>query len=115
MSKKTVQVKEVMEITCLDLKKKMEASDPFVLIDVREPDEFETCQIPGSILIPFSELEDHLEELDKQGDYVLHCKMGGRSIEALAVMKHAGFDNVKILKGGIFQWVTQIDPSLSLY
>jgi sulfur-carrier protein adenylyltransferase/sulfurtransferase len=109
------QIQDIKEISCVDLKKKMDASENFVLIDVREPEEFEVCMIPGSILIPLSEIEDHLDELDKDASYVLHCKMGGRSTKAAYVMKEKGFKSVISLKGGIYQWSQDIDKEMTLY
>ena len=109
------QIQDIVEVSCLDLKKKMDDNDDFVLLDVREPEEFEVCMIPGSILIPLSEIEDHLEELDKEANYILHCKMGGRSTKAAYIMKENGFEHVSSLSGGIYQWAQDIEKDMQLY
>lgn len=115
MAEQIQNIQEIQEITCRDLKSKIDTNEEFVLIDVREPEEFEVCHIPGSILIPLSELEDHLDELDKEADYVIHCKMGGRSLKAAMVMKEFGFKKVINLTGGIYQWAQDIDKDMQLY
>ncbi|RAP33453.1 hypothetical protein DID80_08050 [Candidatus Marinamargulisbacteria bacterium SCGC AAA071-K20] len=109
------QIHDIKEISCKDLKMKMDRDEVFVLLDVREPEEFEVCMIPGSILIPLSEIEDHLDELDKEASYILHCKMGGRSNKAAMVMKEYGFESVISLTGGIYQWAQDIEKDMRLY
>ena len=91
--------------------------DDFVLIDVREPNEFEIVAIPGSVLIPKGQFLDGsaLEQLPQDKRVVLHCKSGGRSAEALAVVKGAGFADAVHVGGGVLAWVNQIDPSLPSY
>ena len=104
----------IPEITVHELKKKQDANDDVVLIDVREKDEFDTCNING-ILIPLGELPTRLPELDPNAHYVVHCKLGGRSAQAVAQMQSAGFKNVKNLAGGIMAWIDQIDSTLRKY
>ena len=89
----------------------------FVLIDVREPVEWEISQIPGAILIPKGEFMDGsaLEKLPTDKPVVLHCKVGGRSAEALAVVKGAGFTDAIHVGGGIAAWVDQIEPHQAAY
>ena len=91
--------------------------DDFVLIDVREPHEYEIVSIPGSILIPKDRFVDGsaLAELPTDRRIVLHCKVGGRSAEALAVVKGAGFADAVHVGGGVLAWVNQVDPSLPTY
>ena len=92
------------------LKEREEGSRDFVLVDVREPNEYEINQIPGSVLIPKGEFlnGNALEQLSQDKPVVLHCKSGVRSAEALAVLKGA-------VGGGVVAWVNQIDPSQPSY
>jgi adenylyltransferase/sulfurtransferase len=89
----------------------------FMLIDVREPVEWEIVQIPGAVLIPKGEFLDGsaLEKLPADKQIVLHCKVGGRSAEALAVLKGAGFNDAIHVGGGINAWVSQIEPDKPTY
>jgi len=99
------------------LKERDNGERDFVLIDVREPNEFEINKIPGSVLIPKGEfLNGHaFEQLPDDKQVVLHCKTGVRSAEALAVLKGAGFSDAVHVGGGVSAWVNQIDPSQPSY
>ena len=99
------------------LKEREEGSRDFVLVDVREPNEYEINQIPGSVLIPKGEFlnGNALEQLSQDKPVVLHCKSGVRSAEALAVLKGAGFADAAHVGGGVVAWVNQIDPSQPSY
>ncbi|MGN6243270.1 MAG: adenylyltransferase/sulfurtransferase MoeZ [Motilibacteraceae bacterium] len=89
----------------------------FVLVDVREPNEYEINKIPGSVLIPKNEFlnGNALEQLPQDKQVVLHCKSGARSAEVLAVLKGAGFSDAVHVGGGVVAWVNQIDPSQPAY
>jgi sulfur-carrier protein adenylyltransferase/sulfurtransferase len=89
----------------------------FVLVDVREPVEWEIVQIDGAVLIPKGEFLDGsaLEKLPHDKQIVLHCKVGGRSAEALAVVKGAGFGDAIHVGGGINAWVNEIEPDKPNY
>jgi molybdopterin/thiamine biosynthesis adenylyltransferase/rhodanese-related sulfurtransferase len=108
-------------ISVKDLKSMLDARDrgetDFVLIDVREPGEFEIVSIPGSILIPKGQFLDGsaLADLPTDKQIVLHCKLGGRSAECLAVVKGAGFSDAVHVGGGVLAWVTQIEPDKPSY
>jgi molybdopterin/thiamine biosynthesis adenylyltransferase/rhodanese-related sulfurtransferase len=106
---------EVPTITAAELKTKIDRKDPFVLLDVREPFEYEICQIGGSRLIPLGELPARLSELDSADEIVIHCKSGVRSAKALRVLQEAGFRKLENLQGGILGWAETIDPSLPKY
>ena len=99
------------------LKERADGGRDFVLVDVREPNEFEINRIPGSVLIPKGEFLNGsaLEQLPQDKQVVLHCKSGARSAEALAVLKGAGFDDAVHVGGGVAAWVNQIDPSQPSY
>jgi len=104
----------IPEITVHELKKKQDSNDDIILIDVREKDEYDTCNLNG-VLIPLGELPARLPDLDPNAHYVVHCKMGGRSAQAVAHMQSAGFTNVKNLVGGIMAWIDEIDALLRKY
>ncbi|MCL2540949.1 MAG: adenylyltransferase/sulfurtransferase MoeZ [Nocardioidaceae bacterium] len=104
------------------LKEREEGSRDFVLVDVREPNEYEINKIPGSVLIPKGEFLngnafDELGKLTGNGSkqVVLHCKSGVRSAECLAIAKGAGYGDAVHVGGGVVAWVNQIDPSQPAY
>jgi adenylyltransferase/sulfurtransferase len=105
------------EIDALGLKVKMDEKQDFVLVDVREQNEYDMARIPGSILVPLSQLPNRFHELNKYKgkEIVVHCKMGGRSAKAIAFLKQQGFDNLVNVAGGITGWSDQVDPSVPKY
>jgi molybdopterin/thiamine biosynthesis adenylyltransferase/rhodanese-related sulfurtransferase len=104
-------------ITPRQLKAKMDAGEPFFLVDVREPNEYEIVSIPGATLIPKNEflMGDALTRLPQDRQIILHCKTGVRSAEALAIVKSAGFADAVHLGGGVIGWVNQIEPEKPVY
>jgi molybdopterin/thiamine biosynthesis adenylyltransferase/rhodanese-related sulfurtransferase len=104
-------------ITPLELKQKIDAHENFLLVDVREPNEFEIVRIPGSVLIPKDRIlsGEALAELPQDKPIVLHCKSGARSAEALAALHKAGFGDAVHVGGGVLAWANQVDPSLPTY
>ena len=103
------------ETTSVDLKKRVDAGDDVFILDVREPNEYQICRIPGSVLIPLGELPRRYAELPTDKDIVAHCKMGGRSAKATEFLQSVGFKRVKNLKGGILDWIDKVDPSQPKY
>ncbi|MEO8369946.1 MAG: molybdopterin-synthase adenylyltransferase MoeB [Candidatus Solibacter sp.] len=103
------------EIEVTEVKEKLDRGDNFVLIDVREPHEYQICNIPGAILVPLGQVGQRLDEFDKSADIVIHCKSGMRSARACGVFKAAGFEHVRNMKGGILAWSDQVDPSVPKY
>ena len=99
------------------LKERDEGTRDFVLIDVREPNEYEINQIPGSILIPKGEFlnGNALEQLPSDKQIVMYCKTGVRSAETLAIVKGAGYADAVHVGGGVAAWVNQVDPSQPSY
>jgi adenylyltransferase/sulfurtransferase len=97
------------EISVADLKKKFAANDDFILIDVREPEEFASSRIPGSVLIPKAHFFDAtaLDLLPRDKEIILHCRSGVRSAHCLAIIQGAGFMNSRHLGGGILAWEKQ--------
>jgi sulfur-carrier protein adenylyltransferase/sulfurtransferase len=103
------------EIEVTEVKEKLDRGDKFVLIDVREPHEYQICNIPGAILVPLGQVGQRLDEFDKSADIVIHCKSGMRSARACGILKAAGFEHVRNMKGGILAWSDRVDPSVPKY
>ena len=103
------------EIDVKEVKAKLDRGDNFVLIDVREPHEYQICNIPGAKLIPLGEVPQAVGELDPNADIVIHCKSGMRSAKACGILRQAGFQHVRNMKGGILAWSDQVDPSVPKY
>jgi adenylyltransferase/sulfurtransferase len=104
-------------ILATELKEKMDRGDDFLLVDVREPAEWEIMQIPGAVLIPKGEIlnGNALSALPQDREIVLYCKSGIRSAESLAALKAAGLGNSVHVQGGVIAWQAQVDPSLPTY
>jgi adenylyltransferase/sulfurtransferase len=98
-----------------ELKKRLDRGDDLYVLDVREPNEFQICRIAGSTLIPLGQLPSRVAELDPNREIIVHCKMGGRSAKAVALLQERGFTNVHNLTGGILAWIDRVDPSQSKY
>jgi rhodanese-related sulfurtransferase len=109
-----VAVQSPWDISVEDLKKLRDDGADFVLIDVREPREYEICDLGGE-LIPLGTLASRIGELDPSAHTVVHCRSGGRSANAVKTLRGAGFENVWNLNGGILAWIDRIDPSLTRY
>ena len=110
-----VNVGSEFEITPLELKAKMDRGDEFVLVDVREPEEYAIARIPGSHLIPRATLPERLHDLSSADEIVVHCKSGVRSGMAVDFLKQAGYRKVKNLVGGILRWSDDVDPTVPKY
>ena len=108
----------VPEISVETLKSAIDRKAPLWILDVREPREFEICRIPGSTLIPLGDLTKRLSEIPQGKDateIVVHCKMGGRSAKAVALLRDHGITNARNLTGGILAWIDRVDSSLPKY
>jgi sulfur-carrier protein adenylyltransferase/sulfurtransferase len=104
------------EISAEELRREMtDKGSNLVLIDVREPHEWEIAHIEGARLIPLGQLPERLAELDGHSEIVTHCHHGARSMKALAVLKGAGFSRVRSLAGGIDAWADRIEVGMPRY
>lgn len=103
------------ETTVEELKGRMDRGENVFVLDVRNPEEFQICRIPGSKLLPLPELPQRFAELDKNREMVVHCKSGMRSAKAVQFLTQQGFSKLKNLKGGILAWIDRIDPSQAKY
>jgi len=104
----------IPEIQVEELKRRLDAGEDLFVLDVREPHEYQICNI-GGYLIPLNDLPKRVNELDSSREIVAHCKMGGRSAKAVQFLRQAGFQKVHNLKGGILAWADRIDPKMPKY
>jgi adenylyltransferase/sulfurtransferase len=103
------------EITPVELKRRLDAGDKLLILDVREPNEYQINRIEGSTLIPLGELPRRYQELPKDVEIISQCKSGIRSQRAIDFLRTVGFTRMKNLKGGILQWIDTVDPSQPKY
>jgi len=103
------------EITVEELKGRLDRNEKLFILDVRNPEEFQICRIPGSTLLPLPELPNRFKELNADQEMIVHCKSGMRSLKATNFLRQQGFQKVKNLKGGILAWADRIDPSVPKY
>jgi adenylyltransferase/sulfurtransferase len=103
------------EMTAGALKARIDAGSAPVILDVREPFEAAICSLPDAVLIPLGQLPARLNELNPDAEIVVHCKSGGRSARAVALLREKGFSRAVNLSGGILNWINEIDPALSRY
>jgi rhodanese-related sulfurtransferase len=106
---------QVPEITPDEVKKMMDEKKSFVLIDVREPHEYQICRIDGAKLIPLGEVARRMHELNSADDIVVHCRSGMRSAQAVEFLMKSGFRKIHNLRGGILAWSDHVDPSVPKY
>lgn len=107
----------IPEMTVYELKARMDRKDDFLLLDVREPYEYQIAKIPGSRLIPLGELDKRVKELEpfKEKEIAAHCQRGGRSAQAVEFLLRSGFKKVWNVVGGITEWSEKVDPSVPKY
>ncbi len=105
----------IKQLTALELKQEIDANDHLVLLDVREPFEFNYAHIPGSRLIPLAQLPGRIAELDASKETVVICHHGMRSMQAANVLLHFGFQRVGNLQGGIDAWSRDCDSGIRRY
>jgi adenylyltransferase/sulfurtransferase len=105
---------QVPEIEPAALKRKLDAGEDVFILDVREPHEFQICNLSG-YLIPLGDLPRRVHELDSARAIVAHCRSGQRSARAVEFLQQAGFRKVWNLKGGILAWSDQVDPTVPKY
>ncbi|MEG4963863.1 MULTISPECIES: molybdopterin-synthase adenylyltransferase MoeB [unclassified Microcoleus] len=111
---------QISEMTVAELKELIDSgAKDFVLLDVRNPNEYQIAQIPGSVLVPLPDIEHgegvaKVKELLNGHRLIAHCKMGGRSAKALGILKEAGIEGINV-KGGITAWSQEVDSSVPQY
>ena len=105
---------KVPEISVEDLKAKLDHKEKFIFLDVREQSEYDIAKIPGTQLVPLKSLPEHIKNLDKSQEVIVHCKSGGRSGKAVKMLIDQGFKAFNVV-GGIDTWSRRIDPSVPTY
>jgi adenylyltransferase/sulfurtransferase len=103
------------EITPEQLKKRIDAGENLYVLDVRNPNEFQICRIPGTVLLPLPELPNRVAEVPKDREVVVHCKSGMRSAKAIEFLKGQGYTKLLNLTGGILGWAEKVDPGMPRY
>jgi len=115
LKSKEKHTRTMKEITVQELKKMIDSKTDFQLIDVREPYEFDICNLEGE-LIPMADVPANADKISKEKQVVVHCRSGRRSGDIIQWLeKNKGFTNLYNLKGGILAWSDQIDPSMPKY
>jgi adenylyltransferase/sulfurtransferase len=104
----------VPEIQVEELKRRLDAGDNIFVLDVREPHEYQICNMGGH-LIPLGDLPKRVNELDTSREIVAHCRSGVRSAKAVSFLRQAGFKKVTNLAGGILAWADRVDPTMPKY
>jgi rhodanese-related sulfurtransferase len=106
---------DVDAMTPQDLHRRLALGHEVLLVDVRQPWEYQLVHLEGAMLLPLPQLAWHLEALDPSRPIVVYCHHGIRSFEAMALLRSVGFPDVKHLQGGIDRWSVEVDPSLPRY
>jgi sulfur-carrier protein adenylyltransferase/sulfurtransferase len=104
----------IAEITARELKARQDRGEKIFILDVREPHEYQICNLNGK-LIPLGELPRRVNELDSSVEMVVHCRSGKRSADAIHFLQTAGFKKLLNLKGGVLAWADEVDPSMPKY
>lgn len=102
------------EITVEQLAELRSSGTPHTLIDVREPHEYDLCNL-GGILIPLGQIPTRYSEVPREGRVVVHCRSGARSGKAVEYLQSLGYTNLENLAGGILAWSDRVDPSVPKY
>jgi rhodanese-related sulfurtransferase len=106
---------EGIEIAPAEMKERLDRGENFVLVDVREPWEYELCRIEGAKLIPMDSIPENLQALDVDEDVVCYCHRGMRSMDVAVWLRGQGVQHAKSLAGGIERWSLEIDPRVPRY
>jgi adenylyltransferase/sulfurtransferase len=109
-----VMTNGIPEITAKELKARQDRGEKIFILDVREPHEYQICNLNGK-LIPLGELPRRVNELDSSVEMVVHCRSGKRSADAIQFLQTAGFKKLWNLKGGVLAWADEVDPTMPKY
>ncbi len=110
-----MSVSDDLEITPADTKLRLDRSENLLLVDVREPWEFEICRIEGARLIPMGSIPANLQALDTGDEVICYCHHGTRSLDVVVWLRGQGVELAKSLAGGIERWSLEIDPRVPRY
>jgi adenylyltransferase/sulfurtransferase len=104
------------QISPQELQRRFQRGEHPFILDVRQPEEWQICRLPGATLIPLAEIPARYKELNPDQEIIVNCKVGARSQKAVDFLREqAGFRNVKNLTGGIDRWAREVDPSVPRY
>ena len=104
-----------LELTPVELKQRLDRGEKVLLVDVREPWEFDVCRIEGAKLIPMGQIPANLQSLDVDDDVICYCHHGMRSLDVVNWLRQQGISTAKSLAGGIDRWSLEIDPRVPRY
>lgn len=104
-----------IEVTPREVKESLARGEKILLVDVREPWEFETCRIEGAILISMRDIPSNLTQFEQADDVVLYCHHGMRSLDAAAWLRSQGVEGARTMAGGIERWAVEVDPRVPRY
>ncbi len=103
------------DVTPVEVKALLDRGEEVLLLDVREPFEYELCHLNGSQLIPLGQLSARIDELERNKEIIVYCHVGVRSTQAVAFLRRAGIEKARNLQGGIDAWAGQVDPKMRRY
>lgn len=104
-----------LEIQPKDVKQRLDRGDKFLLVDVRQPWEFDLCRIEGAKLVPLDALPSSLQQFEAAEDVVVYCHHGRRSLDAVAWLRQQGVESARSMAGGIERWSQEIDSNVPRY
>lgn len=104
-----------LEISVSELQQRQQAAERFLLVDVREPWEYDLCRIEGAKLVPMGTIPANLQLLDSGEDVICYCHHGQRSLDVAAWLRAQGIESAQSLAGGIDRWSSEIDPAVPRY
>ena len=106
-----------IEVSCEVVKVKLDGGEDLFLLDCREPSEHEIVSIDGAVLLPMGEIQDRIGELvaHQSRHVVVHCHLGGRSLQVAAWLRQQGFGQAQSMTGGIDRWAQEVEPGLARY
>ena len=104
-----------LQILPMELKQRLDQGDKLLLVDVREPGEYQICRIEGAKLIPLGALPNHVQSLPDDEEVICYCHHGIRGLDAAVWLRQQGIQRAKSLAGGIERWSLEIDPNIPRY
>jgi len=104
-----------LDVTAAELKKRLDAGERLLLVDVREPWEWDVCRIEGAKLIPMRTIPANLQALDVEEPVICYCHHGMRSLDVAVWLRKQGVESARSLAGGIERWSMEIDPKVPRY
>lgn len=104
-----------LQILPMELKQRLDQGEKVILVDVREPGEYQICRIEGAKLIPLGALPSHVQSLPDDEEVICYCHHGIRSLDAAVWLRQQGIEHAKSLAGGIERWSLEIDPNIPRY